>query len=249
MATLADDFDSFMITEQRSRKRRFRKDPTILSYCECLWDRLMDFPSIKKRRQLENEFIDFLEESKESILEWRYPAQTTFYSTGGGSLLHVSVKFRMWGLTEWLLLRGLSPDITNNERFTALHYAAYHNECDIVELLLKYNADPDIIDDNLETPIFMTHDIPIIRMLLAKNANIEIRNRKGYTVLIDSHDRHSTNKIAVLEEAGARLDNDQQGDTDIHNLSMQGMKFITEKILHLKLTAYIAEQVGKKRIL
>ena len=44
-------------------------------------------------------------------------------------------------LAEVLLLHGADPNITDSKLRTSLHYAGLHASYDMMEVLLKYNAD------------------------------------------------------------------------------------------------------------
>ena len=52
-----------------------------------------------------------------------------------------------------LLDEGLDPNIRNYYGRTALIYATINDRLDIVRLLLEYNADPNITDDEGDTAL------------------------------------------------------------------------------------------------
>ena len=59
----------------------------------------------------------------------------------GVTPLHVALRADDQRLAEVLLLHGADPNITDSKLRTSLHYAGLHASYDMMEVLLKYNAD------------------------------------------------------------------------------------------------------------
>ena len=85
------------------------------------------------------------------------------------------------------LLKEDPTAITKCDQFghTALHDAAA-SECaiKIVDLLLKFDANPDAIDKDGCSPLHLACSPEIIKILLTAKADPEIRNKLGKTPLI-----------------------------------------------------------------
>ena len=120
-----------------------------------------------------------------------------------------------------LLEDGLDPNITgfyNNE--TALMYATTYGHIDIIRLLLEYNADPNLTDDEGETALAMAtslnvlHSEDIIKTLLEYNADPNAQGYGGYTPLMKASIESYINIVQLLLDNGADpfIKNDE-GDT------------------------------------
>lgn len=77
-------------------------------------------------------------------------------------------------------------NLKNNEGKTPLHIACQNNNKDIIRLLLKYGANIDEQDIDLNTPLHIAcqnnqHDI--VNILLENKANINAKNKESWTPL------------------------------------------------------------------
>jgi len=87
------------------------------------------------------------------------------YLTGGGdenarnaaglTLLQHAVSKNRYIAAALLLEGGADPDMKSRgtHGYTALHYAADNDNVQMIELLAKYRANPDVIDKNKQTPL------------------------------------------------------------------------------------------------
>ena len=83
-----------------------------------------------------------IEERVESFLK-------TFYISNEGTLLHLSAAYGFKKLATYILEnKSIAVDTMDSENWTALHAAYYWENDDIVDLLLQYNANPDLLTKN-----------------------------------------------------------------------------------------------------
>ncbi|MDP3788019.1 MAG: ankyrin repeat domain-containing protein [Candidatus Chromulinivorax sp.] len=83
-----------------------------------------------------------------------------------------------------LLREDIDPDIQDATGLAPLHYAAYHQNFEIINLLLAADADANIQDDERFTPLHAVADfnnIEIAQALVNAGANPYIENSEGRT--------------------------------------------------------------------
>lgn len=93
-----------------------------------------------------------------------------------------------------LIVAGAHINHSNIFYRTALHYASDNNDFNSVDVLLKYNADPNMCDNDGCSPLFLAcakGHINIVDRLLASRANLKLRNNEGRSPLfIACKNRH-----------------------------------------------------------
>ncbi len=106
-------------------------------------------------------------------------------------------------------------NINNRDKYgrTVLHYAAQHNNLQIVRLLLDKGYDIEAIDNSGETPIFdaiYNLHSEMVQFLIASGADINKFNKKGMTPLFAASKYKSQDVfqaqlslVGILIEAGA----------------------------------------------
>ena len=108
---------------------------------------------------------------------------------------------------------------------TALYLAVHRDDPEIVELLLKHDADPSSQVHEGNTPLhaaipassFRPPDAGVIRLLLANGANVNARNDAGETPLHRAMDLPYADVVRLLLEGGADLSAvDDKGNTPLH---------------------------------
>jgi uncharacterized protein len=91
---------------------------------------------------------------------------------------------------------------------TALHYAVYNEDVDLVDRLLKAGAKPNVVNDFDSTPMSEaaeTGNAAIIKMLLRAGADVNSRNREGQTALMAVARTGRTEAARLLLDAGAEV--------------------------------------------
>mmetsp|Transcript_33420 Transcript_33420/g.45741 ORF Transcript_33420/g.45741 Transcript_33420/m.45741 type:complete len:132 (+) Transcript_33420:83-478(+) len=66
--------------------------------------------------------------------------------------IHYATAFRQWKVLEYLLEQGANPSPQSKYLRTPLHYAAKRGSMEGVKLLLQYNADSTLVDEQGNTP-------------------------------------------------------------------------------------------------
>ena len=200
---------------------------------------------------LEPDFIFFLEGTTESVIDWRYQYSMTRLPIGspGDSLLHIAIKFDLLNVATWLMQKGLSPDTTSDWGATPLYVASSRELQDMVELLLKFKADPNIGTRANDTPLHCANSPKIIELLLAAGARADVSNGAGQSPLLLAYNTNNTEKIVLLHAAGAKIDVAENGNSDIHQACFASLNVSVQNMLHAKFDGYIAEQEEKKNIL
>ena len=227
--------DDYYVVETISRKRRTRPELTILQYFEIFMakQRVVDYENYRYHfAQLDKEAIEFLKNTKESIIDWRCNHKWLFRRDC--SLLHVAIDLEAYYLLEWLLQQGLDPNVQDSwMRSTPLHIA--YKRIELIELLLSYKANPNIPNSIGQLPILNTDDPKIVDVLIKAGSEVNTRNYSQKTPLQVACFRGQDKKIDLLLQAGAGFSSDDRGFSDIHFLSDHSDKRDTvEKLLLLK---------------
>jgi len=103
-----------------------------------------------------------------------------------------------------LLMRGALVNIANKFGVTSLMIAVCRS-VDIVRVLLKYGADPNLQDQNGETALIkavQSRDLALVSLLLEHGAAINTLDRYGRTALSYAEEDNSE-VITLLKQAGA----------------------------------------------
>jgi ankyrin repeat protein len=111
----------------------------------------------------------------------------------GQTLLHYAVEYNHSKMMENLLELGIEIDELDDAQQSALHYAVYNCNLYNTIVLLNYNANTDIQDNNgwtplmyLAIPLFHQHvnteNMLPIEDYLIKFTNVRLRNNDGQTV-------------------------------------------------------------------
>jgi len=99
---------------------------------------------------------------------------------------------------------------------TALHWAAACNHPEIVDLLLKMEADINVRNANKQTPLILAckeENMIVIQYLLGLHANVDIADQKGRTALHYAAWTGNSRVVKMLIRAGPRV---IQRDRDGH---------------------------------
>jgi uncharacterized protein len=114
-------------------------------------------------------------------------------------------------------LLSAQPRIDVNQRTadgtSALHWAVYHDEAELVERLLRAGADPNARNDYGSTPMMeaaTTGDLRVLRDLLRAGADVESPNRDGQTALMILSRTSNVEAARLLIEHGANVNAREQ---------------------------------------
>lgn len=120
-----------------------------------------------------------IDEFKE-LLRTKYKDNNVQY----GTLLHYSTKYNRDDLVE-ILLKDFktNPNIQDQDGWTSLYIACDNNNFKIAELLIKYNADPNLADnDSKITPLLIAAskaNVELMKLLINNNAEVNINTLFG----------------------------------------------------------------------
>ena len=119
----------------------------------------------------------------------------------------------------FLLENGAEPNIPNKYGKLPLHEAVRQGYKDTVRLLLRYGADPDMLDNDGNTSLWHVGDrVDILRLLIANGANLEFQNMKKETILHQAVLDNNEAVVRVLLYAGMDPNiQDINGDTPLHD--------------------------------
>jgi ankyrin repeat protein len=105
-----------------------------------------------------------------------------------------------------LLQQRVNVNATDANGATALHYAAYQEDADLVDRLLKAGAKPSVSNEFGSTPMSEAAAVgnaSIIRLLLRAGADVNSPSRDGQTALMAVARTGRVDAAKVLLEAGA----------------------------------------------
>lgn len=140
----------------------------------------------------------------------------------GRSLLYFPIKYDYINMLETLLKLdnqrvGISlVDIQDKENFIPLHYAVTFGNTKAANLLLKYNSNPNITDNDGNNSLHLsviTKKLDICKMILKYNINVNMRNKFGESPLHIACNYQLIEYAKILLESGA--------DTNIKEYEIQ----------------------------
>lgn len=105
---------------------------------------------------------------------------------------------------ELLLSHKVNPNLKSQLGWTAAHFSARENTVDVMRILLKYNADIDISNNDLKTPLMIAvahGSCNSVVFLLENGANYNLKDKFGHTTLEIARYEHNCDVcLYVLEE-------------------------------------------------
>lgn len=154
----------------------------------------------------------------------------------GDTALHLAVQFRRPRIILFLLEKGASIDIANDQGLTPLQLAANTDNCEAISLLLQHCAQVEA--RSLAGPTALQYAAwkgywIAFDLLLIGGADINVWNKQGETLLHEQA-RYSTNTslVAKLLDQGANIEaRTSQGYTPIQCAAMSGNKAIFQLLL------------------
>jgi ankyrin repeat protein len=124
----------------------------------------------------------------------------------GRSALHLATAERHWDVVNILLDNNW--DIEDSMSVTSrkcLHLVAANGSVEGVELFLRRGANPDVLDNQLWTPLHYAvsgNHLYVVRVLLQANANTTLKNLQDMTPAMLAHRDNSSKEIADIFSNG-----------------------------------------------
>ncbi len=139
-----------------------------------------------------------LKEAKSLIA--KYPQIVNAKDKYGFTALHNIMTEEQFEILELLLVEGADPNVKNDEGIASLHLAAWVKNAD---LLLKAGANINTVDLQGNTPLHILagdgeERAEVIKFLISKGANKELKNKKGETAFEIAQLRHSDDVLDLL---------------------------------------------------
>ena len=108
---------------------------------------------------------------------------------------------------------------------TPLYLAALQNKKKIAEKLLKAGANPNVTNNENNTPLHVTTSPKLINILCHYNANVNAQNKKGYTPLHNAIKKSSIALVQTLINQQTNLElKNNNGDTPLALATKQHSK-------------------------
>lgn len=167
-------------------------------------------------------------------------------SIASSSPLHNAAARGDSGKVERLIRGGADVNARTKTGNTPLHFAVGAGHVATTEVLLKHNAEIDARNNNGRTPFFTLVTSPawklsvahavstweIMKLLAAKGANLNARDKLGGTPLLSSVLQKSTEMVQTLLELGADPNmSDKDGFTPLVVAAAEGLLDITKSLL------------------
>ncbi|XP_011505281.1 PREDICTED: ankyrin-1-like [Ceratosolen solmsi marchali] len=193
----------------------------------------------------------------------KYKANVNIYDFNSITVLHYIVDInKFFGddkkteVVKVLLNKGADVNARTKTGLTPLHIALKKGFIDLVEIFLKYNIDPNIVEyENLYTPLHLAtmNDLlapkseEIISALLTKGADVDMKQIDGKTPLhIAASTRYTTNRLVTLLKVECDIDcQDKRGKTALHMACLNRNADNVQNLLNHGADINITDTFGK----
>jgi ankyrin repeat protein len=131
-------------------------------------------------------------------------ADPSIYNDRGSNALMLATEQNNVPLMTLLLNRGIDINSMNYHRYTALMYGAYYCVKNAVRILIDYDADLNLQDDNLDTALHIATSkgcSEVVDLLLKAGAKISLVNSDNYTPEAVARLSHYDSIADTLHEA------------------------------------------------
>ena len=126
---------------------------------------------------------------------------------------------------ERLIFMAADIESETGEGATPLIYAVYNDRLKAVNMLLKYNADPNKLTTDRQTPL----------LVALKTLYSRINSTNAYRSTVSEQDFHYIDIAEALIRAGADIDyQDRTGATALNYASVYGLFYLTDLLLYYK---------------
>ena len=167
-------------------------------------------------------------------------ADVNLQSYSGCTALYVAVMTKNIKIAEHLINKGADLNAQDRiNRDTPLHLSVKNNDVRIVKLLLKYKANPDIIDYYCYAPLHTAvcnNNKAIVELRIKSSANIELLSGAACSALRIAVDHNNKTITKVLLENGARVNKQGgfDGNTPLHAAAKNSNLAIAKLLIEAK---------------
>ncbi|KAJ3114871.1 hypothetical protein HDU96_001532 [Phlyctochytrium bullatum] len=94
---------------------------------------------------------------------------------------------------------GIHPNTKDENGYTAIHAAASYGHIGLLEYLLANGGDPNVTDNDGDTPLFFSEIASIANCLLQHGADATIRNHDGYLAIETASEEERDEVVELLQ--------------------------------------------------
>jgi ankyrin repeat protein len=205
---------------------------------------LLLFHVISKREDLLASITNLPANTKLAILH-QFPMDTINQPT----LAHFVAYQGLDGCLDVLHALGMDLDTQNLYGQTPLHLAAQHGHVQVVERLLKNEADPKIKAQFDKTPLHLAAQhghVQVVELLLQKNADPDIKDKEGNNPLLIAAEKGYVKVVELLLQKKAAKDiQDKNLKTPLHLAAQNENLDMVKLLLENGANPNIQDQDGK----
>ena len=133
-------------------------------------------------------------------------ANVNIQSKYGETALMIAARKKDIAFLKLLIQHGAKVNIKDKYETTALMIASRAGHISHIELLIKNGAKLNFISDSDETALTMADSIDVLKFLLENGADINLKDRKGRTALMDTAWKYiGPERLEFLLNQGARI--------------------------------------------
>lgn len=130
------------------------------------------------------------------------------------SLLAMAVSYNDVKMIDYLLQRGANVNLPDGDGATPLMVASEYGWGPATQHLLDAQAKVDLQNDDGNTALMLVRDPALTAMLLPQHPDLELKNKKGMTALLQAAYLQDLVQVRALVEAGADVNaTDLRGET------------------------------------
>ena len=144
-------------------------------------------------------------------------ADVNLFTSSKQTPLMLACKSHNMDVINFLLNKGADVNLQDHQGYTALHYAVESKNFDASSCLVYNGADVNLQDRNGQSALhFASSDI--CHCLIQNQADIDTRDSRYCTPLMQASRNSDVKKVAMLIENGAKVDlQDVEGNTALHH--------------------------------
>ncbi|WVF72126.1 hypothetical protein IAT40_006938 [Kwoniella sp. CBS 6097] len=112
---------------------------------------------------------------------------------------------------------GMTPNDKDSNSYTPMHAASSYAHFELLEYLLSKGGNPNIQDDDGDTPLYVVESLEVARWLVEKGADLAHENEEGLTAaeaLEEDHPEISQYLYSLLPNSNRPANTDPNGNDD-----------------------------------